>query len=713
MKTLLGQYEILSELGSGGMGVVYRALDIELQRTVALKRLRSEFAASPAVLERFRREAQLQGRLNHPNIAQLHSLAQTPDAFCIVMELIEGVALKALIPMSWQEAGPILLQVLDGLGYAHSQGVLHRDIKPENILIDRRGTAKVMDFGIAHAVGAQRLTREKALIGTIEYMPPERIQGGQVDNRSDIYSIGMVLFEVLTGRLPYSVTSEYEVMKWHVESAPPPLSHFIQAPAALDEIVQKASAKRPEDRYASCEDMAAALRLVYATRSPDPRIVPVSAPNGYLAATHSVPAIGHPLAARPAAPTRLVDPEVRRDAPPETAVAVETPEPTLGSSRDTGRRRRPWKLIAGGAIVLLVAALALLLMTADGFERKRAERFRERQTDIAEGNQALLQKNYVVASEYFHQALTLDPGNPRAEGGLLQIQQLSQDKAVRDNNLVTEQSTPPASGSGVAGLDSTRDDATEGLALFYQKRYEEAKPLLKKGCTGGEMTACNSLGWLYQNGWGVAQDYGRALALYKQACTGGEMTGCNNIGWLYQNGWGVAQDYGQARTRYEQACTGRTMVGCNNLGWLYQNGLGVAQDYGRARALYEQACTGGEMRGCNSLGQLYQNGWGVAQDYGQARTRYEQVCTGRGMVGCNNLGWLYQNGLGVAQDYGRARAFYKQACTGGEMQGCNSLGWFYQNSLGVAQDYDRARIFYKKACDERLQLACDNLHKLP
>src|ERR1700691_165006 len=118
MSTQIGQYEILSELGAGGMGVVYRALDMDLQREVALKRLRSEFAASPAVLERFRREAQLQGRLNHPNIAQLYSLAQTPDAFCIVMELIDGVALKTLIPMSWQEAVPILLQALDGLGYA-------------------------------------------------------------------------------------------------------------------------------------------------------------------------------------------------------------------------------------------------------------------------------------------------------------------------------------------------------------------------------------------------------------------------------------------------------------------------------------------------------------------------------------------------------------------------------------------------------------------
>jgi serine/threonine-protein kinase len=163
-------------------------------------------------------------------------------------------------------------------------GVLHRDIKPENILIDRRGTVKVMDFGIAHAVGAQRLTREKALIGTIEYMAPERIQGGQIDNRGDIYSMGVLLFELLTGRLPYNSTSEYEIMKWHVEGALPPLSQFGHAPAELDQIVHKAAAKKPEDRYASCEAMAEALRVFCAATGLDSKLVSVATPKAPMAA---------------------------------------------------------------------------------------------------------------------------------------------------------------------------------------------------------------------------------------------------------------------------------------------------------------------------------------------------------------------------------------------------------------------------------------------
>jgi serine/threonine protein kinase len=307
MPTQIAQYQILSELGSGGMGVVYRALDLDLQREVALKRLRSEFAASPAVLERFRREAQLQGRLTHPNIAQLYSLMQTPEAFCIVMEYIDGVVLKSVLPLHWRHVVPIMLQALDGLGYAHSQGVLHRDIKPENILIDRRGTAKIMDFGIAHAVGAQRLTSEKGIIGTIEYMPPERIQGGQADNRSDIYSMGILLFEVLAGRLPYTNTTEYELMKWHLEGELPPLSDYISVPPALDEIVHKAAAKKVEDRYGTCEEMAAALRELCEREGVDIHAIPTFAPK-------ALPIIEETAFAReqrwePAAgKTRLADP---------------------------------------------------------------------------------------------------------------------------------------------------------------------------------------------------------------------------------------------------------------------------------------------------------------------------------------------------------------------------------------------------------------------
>jgi serine/threonine protein kinase len=267
MTQQIGQYRILDELGAGGMGIVYRALDTELQREVALKRLRSEFAASDAVLDRFRNEAKLQGRLNHPNIAQLYSLVHTQDAFCIVMEFVDGVMVKDLLPLEWKNAVAILLQVLDALGYAHSMGVLHRDIKPENILVDRRGTVKVMDFGIAYAVGSQRMTREKGLIGTLEYMSPERILGKPMDGRSDIYALGILFFEILSGRLPFEISNEYDLMRWQLEGVAPHVTSVANVPASLNELIQRAMSKNPEDRYATCSEMAANLVSIAGTAS--------------------------------------------------------------------------------------------------------------------------------------------------------------------------------------------------------------------------------------------------------------------------------------------------------------------------------------------------------------------------------------------------------------------------------------------------------------
>ena len=261
MTQQIGQYRVLAELGTGGMGVVYRAMDVLLEREVAIKRLRSEYAASPSVLERFRKEAQLQAKLNHPNIAQLYTLLQDGDSLCIVMEYIDGAVLRNFMPMPWQSGVPVVLQILEALDYAHRRGVLHRDIKPENILVDHEGTVKVMDFGIAHALGAARLTRERVVIGTLEYMPPERILNREMDQRSDLYSVGTLLFEMLSGRLPFSSDSEYELLRAQVECTAPPVGQFVGGiPEFVAEAVRKALEKDPANRYPSCGEMATVLR---------------------------------------------------------------------------------------------------------------------------------------------------------------------------------------------------------------------------------------------------------------------------------------------------------------------------------------------------------------------------------------------------------------------------------------------------------------------
>lgn len=254
------QYKIVSELGSGGMGIVYQAVDTLLEREVAIKKLRSEFSRTPDVAKRFLREAKIQARLNHPNITHLLTCLQEADTFYIVMEFVAGTPLNKLIPLPPHRLLPLAMQILDSLDYAHGMGVLHRDIKPDNLMVTSNGTIKIMDFGIAHVLGTTRHTREKVIMGTLEYISPERITGKDPERSSDIYSLGAVLFEALTGRLPFEAKSEFELLRQHLETPPPKLRSVVpDASETLEAVIDKALAKNPADRFSTCREMADAL----------------------------------------------------------------------------------------------------------------------------------------------------------------------------------------------------------------------------------------------------------------------------------------------------------------------------------------------------------------------------------------------------------------------------------------------------------------------
>lgn len=255
------QYKILSELGSGGMGIVYHAVDIMLEREVAVKKLRSEFSRTPDIAERFRREAKIQARLNHSNIAHLYSFFKDGDSFYIVMEFVDGTPFSKLLPMPWPQAVVMFLEILEGLEYAHSLGVLHRDLKPDNIMAGPRGEVKIMDFGIAHVLGSVRETREQSLVGTLQYICPELINSKEISPRSDIYALGILLFEFISGKLPFTADNDFALLHQHLEKEPPLLSTVApDAPKFLDDAIFKAMRKAPEDRFASCQEMADFLR---------------------------------------------------------------------------------------------------------------------------------------------------------------------------------------------------------------------------------------------------------------------------------------------------------------------------------------------------------------------------------------------------------------------------------------------------------------------
>jgi tRNA A-37 threonylcarbamoyl transferase component Bud32 len=264
--TKLGKYEIRRELGRGAMGVVYEGYDPLIKRRVALKTIRADQLAgenAETVIARFRREAQAAGRLTHPNIVSIYDFGEEEGVWYIAMEYVDGRELKDYFQVNERfttaDIVRIMSQILDALDYSHRQGVIHRDIKPANIILLADGAVKVADFGIAH-IETSNMTQVGTTLGTPAYMSPEQIMGLPVDGRSDLFSAGVILYQFLTGERPFSGTSTTTMRKVLEENPLPPSRFNVQAPAAMDGIVKKALAKRPEDRFQTAAEFAAALR---------------------------------------------------------------------------------------------------------------------------------------------------------------------------------------------------------------------------------------------------------------------------------------------------------------------------------------------------------------------------------------------------------------------------------------------------------------------
>ncbi len=264
----LGKYRVLEPLGSGGMARVYRGYHPQLDRYVAIKVLRSDLVEDELFLTRFRQEAQAVASLRHPNIIQVFDFDIADGIYFMVMELLDGDTLHTRLndyrvrdeQMPWGEMVRILLDVLDGLNYAHQERMIHRDIKPANILLTRRGQAVLGDFGIAQIVGGTRHTMTGALLGTLNYMAPEQALEGNSDVRSDLYSLGIVLYEMLTRRPPYDADTPLAILLKHVnDPLPLPSELNPDIPAPLERIVLKALAKEPNGRFQSAQEMAEAL----------------------------------------------------------------------------------------------------------------------------------------------------------------------------------------------------------------------------------------------------------------------------------------------------------------------------------------------------------------------------------------------------------------------------------------------------------------------
>ncbi len=262
----LGRYRLLGELGRGAMGVVYRAEDPMLSRTVAIKTISMVADAEERAEyeKRFYQEAKAAGGLSHPNVVTIYDIGHAGDVVYMAMEYVEGTELRDLLQGGRLDAAAavdIAAQVAEGLAYAHARGVVHRDVKPANIMVSRDGPAKIMDFGIARMRASDVKTQTGMLLGSPKYMAPEQLLGGPVDPRCDIFSLGVVLYEALTGAPPFSGADISQIMYQIVHATPPPPSAVnSRVPPMLDLIVAKALAKDPAARYQDARALAADLR---------------------------------------------------------------------------------------------------------------------------------------------------------------------------------------------------------------------------------------------------------------------------------------------------------------------------------------------------------------------------------------------------------------------------------------------------------------------
>ena len=334
-KTVLdNRYDIVRPLGSGGMGEVFLARDSVLGRDVALKVLRKQYAGDDEFAERFRREAMSAASLSHPNIVQVYDRGETEEgASYIAMEYVPGGTLKERIlregPLEAAEAAGLGAQVAEALGAAHDRGLVHRDVKPQNVLLTARGGAKVADFGIARAGSSATISRTGSVMGTAGYMSPEQALGKPATSKSDLYSLGVVLYEALTGELPYTADNPIAVSMKHVnEPVRPPREIDPGIPEGMNAIVTKLMAKDPEDRYADADELADGLRRV------NRGLEPVAAG---VARTHRPPP--------------------HRTSVPSQNLTREMPKPRPGPAPRRRRRGLPWLLFALAAILLTLGVL--------------------------------------------------------------------------------------------------------------------------------------------------------------------------------------------------------------------------------------------------------------------------------------------------------------------------------------------------------------------
>jgi eukaryotic-like serine/threonine-protein kinase len=356
----LQNYHIEELLGEGGMGTVYRATDTFLRRPVAIKMLHPHLLRDATFMERFRNEAVLSAQLNHPNVATLYNFLQVRTDNVMVMELVDGMTLERLVSkqgkLPLETAVRIVIQALDGLQHAHYKGILHRDIKPANLMLTREGTVKLMDFGIARMVGSQRLTRADRVVGTLEYMAPELLNGAEPSVQSDLYAVGVLLYELLTGKLPFEPATDTTLINQILNKKPISVRTRVNdLPKQLEEILDILLQKKPEKRFSKALELRQALATIVAPGPINPQIFDT--------------------AKKPLPATRLADVQTEKPqvAPTRLASVDDQPKKQYGTQQLKANLLSLEGMILLGAILIAAGIVGFWLIGVNGTDSEKTE----------------------------------------------------------------------------------------------------------------------------------------------------------------------------------------------------------------------------------------------------------------------------------------------------------------------------------------------------
>jgi serine/threonine-protein kinase len=491
---IASRYEVLEPIGKGGMGTVYKARDRVLDETVAIKVLRSGFAGESEMEKRFISEIKLARRVSHRNICRIHEYGEEAGFHYISMAFVDGIDLKRILkekgPLPTEEAFDTAIQIAEGLQAIHDEGIVHRDLKTPNIVRDAKGVVRLLDFGIAKQVATvpgQSLTSTGMMVGTPEYVSPEQAQGGKVDHRSDLYALGVVVFELFTGRVPFKGDSALSTLQKHVRE-PPPLEgpEAALVPRSVVPVLRRALAKDPVLRYGSAREMAQALAQARGTQDAGATVTSA-------VTTPRASATPAPRTQAALAPTR----RARERAVPVTG----RPEPERAASRFP-----LW------AIVVAAFAVGALLMSRIG---SRSARPSPSPAASAATEQA-------PAPTVVTPPPAVEPPPPSTLAA----------------------AAPPPVAETPAVRPRTPEELLEGcergvaeacFALAEAQRSGGSAPLdaertataFERACERGIVKGCSAAGFMYLAGRGVREDRERAGRLLKQACEGRDVFACN------------------------------------------------------------------------------------------------------------------------------------------------------------------------------------------